>query len=137
MTCGSFTKKISLIMFTMKRLKYRIAVLRCISIENVILFRNLAELPNDIFLPYVLRKTIRDMHYRPLYVVFRVIAYYVAVVVFWFVLLEKLLTPYFLENRMHRLSFLFVVVEPLAEHIIIMLLNTHVGLALTVVFKQR
>jgi hypothetical protein len=38
----------------------------------------------------------------------------VAVVVFWFVLLEQILTPDFLENRMHRFRFLFVVVEPLA-----------------------
>ena len=63
-------------MFTMTRLRYRISVFRCISIENVILFRNLAQLPNDIFLSYVLGKTIRDMHYRPFSVVFRVIAYY-------------------------------------------------------------
>jgi len=65
------------------------------------------------------------------------IAYYVAVIVFRFTLLEHILTPYSLEHRMHRLSFILVVVEPLAKQINIVLLNTHTGLTLTDVFKQR
>jgi len=46
------------------------------------------------------------MHYRPFSVLLGVITYYEVVIVFRFILLEKLLTPYFLENRMHRFSFL-------------------------------
>jgi hypothetical protein len=49
-----FTKMICLVELTMKSLKDFITVFGCISIEYAVLFRNLAELPNDIILPYVL-----------------------------------------------------------------------------------
>jgi hypothetical protein len=95
----------------MKRLRCFITVFGCIRTEDVVLFGNFAELPDDILLPYVLRTTIRDMHYIPLTVMLGVITYSVSVIVFRIILLENVLIPYLLESKLHSSSFLLLLLN--------------------------